>query len=85
MGFSGILWFLMSLFVVDSWQVSKVSLVEFSQLRKFRPRDHFRKWCELYSMDSKITTHLYVGSIIEDQIHSELRLVGRVESMRKIL
>ena len=36
------------------------------------------KCCELYSKDSKLTTHLYVGSIIEDQLHSELRLVGRV-------
>ena len=58
--------FLLSFFVVESWRVSKVSLVEFSQLQKFRPRDHFKKCCELFSKDSKITTLLYEGSIIED-------------------
>ena len=33
--------FLLSFFVVESWRVSKVSSFEFSQLQKFRPRDHF--------------------------------------------
>ena len=51
MDFSGILWFLLSFFVVESWQVSKVSSFEFSQLWKFRPRDHFWKNAVNYTVE----------------------------------